>query len=78
MFEKLLIKDTGGKKSVTMTAFVYGFLVVNAKLILSGITVAGFKMEVFTGGEYAAALAALGAIYTLRRHFNGDQKEENK
>lgn len=35
---KLLIKDSAGKPSVTMTAFVTGFVVVNAKLLLSGVT----------------------------------------
>lgn len=38
---KFLIKDSDCKPSVTMTAFVIGFLVVNAKLLLSGVTIAG-------------------------------------
>lgn len=77
----LLIKDSSGKPSVTMTAFVTGFLVVNAKLLLSGITIVGFKMAAFTGGEYAAALSALGAIYVMRRNFGNTEealKETNK
>lgn len=67
MFDKILLKDTSGKKSVTVTAFVLGFLVVNAKLLVSGITVAGYTMAAFTGSEYGVAVGALGAIYVLRR-----------
>lgn len=64
---KILIKDSDGKPSVTMSAFVTGFIVVNAKLLLSGITIAGYTMTAFTGGEYAAAVGALGAVYVMRR-----------
>jgi hypothetical protein len=64
---KLLIKDSSGKPSVTMTAFVTGFMVVNAKLLISGLKIAGYTMAAFTGGEYAAAVGALGAVYVMRR-----------
>jgi hypothetical protein len=72
---KILIKDSSGKPSATMTAFVTGFLVVNAKLLLSGITLAGYTMAAFTGGEYAAALSALGGIYVMRRNFGNENKD---
>jgi hypothetical protein len=72
---KLLIKDSGGKPSVTMTAFVTGFVVVNAKLLLSGVTLAGYTMAAFTGGEYAAAVGALGAVYVLRRNSEKENKD---
>ena len=63
----MLIKDSDGKKSITMTAFVLGFIVVNLKLIFAGMTVYGITIAAFTGVEYGAALGALGAIYVLRR-----------
>ena len=66
---KLLLKDSSGKKSVTMTAFVLGFVVANLKLLFSGMTIGGLTLQAFTGGEYAAAIGALGAVYTLRRNF---------
>lgn len=72
---KLLIKDSDGKPSVTMTAFVTGFIVVNLKLIVSGLTLAGYKMAPFTGVDYSAAIGALGAVYVMRR--SGGSKEEN-
>lgn len=72
---KLLIKDSAGKPSVTMTAFVTGFVVVNAKLLLSGVTLAGYTMAAFTGGEYAAAVGALGAVYVLRRNSEKENKD---
>lgn len=72
-----LIKDSSGKKSATMTAFVLGFIVVNLKLIFSGITVGSFTIASFTGGEYSSSLISLGAIYVLRRNF-GNTDESNK
>jgi hypothetical protein len=67
--KKLLIKDSGGAPSVTMTAFVVGFCVVNLKLLLAGVDFMGFKMSDFTGLDYSAAVSALGAIYVMRRNF---------
>jgi len=71
---KLLINDSSGKPSVTMTAFVTGFMVVNLKLLISGLTIAGYTMAAFTGGEYAAALSALGGVYVMRRNFGNPEK----
>lgn len=74
---KILIKDSDGKPSVTMTAFVTGFIVVNTKLLISGLTIAGYTMAVFGGGDYAAALSALGGIYVIRRNFGNPDKNDN-
>ncbi len=73
---KMLIKDSGGKPSVTMTAFCWGCFVVNLKLILSGMTIKGYTMAAFGGGEYAAAMGALGAVYVLRRATGESAKED--
>jgi len=66
----LWLKDSKtNKESVTMTLFVYGFIVATIKLLLSGIEIIDkVKMDNFTGIDYAAVLAALGAIYTLRKN----------
>lgn len=64
----MFLKDSSGKRSITMSAFVVGFLVVNAKLLLSGVTIAGFTMTPFTGSEYSMAVAALGGVYIMRRN----------
>jgi hypothetical protein len=61
--------------TTTMTAFVLGFIVVNAKLLLSGMTLGGLELAPFTGVEYAAAVSALGAIYVLRRSTDPANKE---
>lgn len=74
--DSLLIKNSDGKKSVTMTAFCVGFLIVNAKLVLSGMTIGPVELAPFTGGEYAAAVAALGAIYVLRRNTETREKTD--
>lgn len=72
---KFLIKDSKGDPSVTMTTFVLGSIVVNLKLILSGMEIVGYKMAPFTGGEYSAAIAALGGVYVLRRSTDPAKKE---
>lgn len=75
---KFLLKDSSGEPSVTMTAFVTGFIVVNLKLLISGLTIGGYKMAAFTGGEYAAALSALGAVYVMRRNFGNPSGDGSK
>ena len=74
----MLIKDSSGKKSVTMTAFVMGFIVCNVKLLVGGMTIGGLTINAFTGGEYAAAIGALGSIYVLRRNFGKPDGSEEK
>lgn len=64
---KFLLKDSSGNKSLTATVFVLGFLVVNLKLVFSGMTLMGVTLANFGGGDYAAAVGALGAIYVMRR-----------
>ena len=56
-----------GEKSVTLTLFVSGFVVCLLKLIGSGVSVGSVTLSAFTGGDFAAAIGALGAIYTARR-----------
>ena len=56
-----------------MTAFCLGFVVVNVKLLIAGLTIGSYQMAEFSGTEYGAAIAALGAIYVLRR--SGDKEK---
>lgn len=64
----MFILDPKTKKpSVTLTAFIIGFLVCTGKLLLSGIKTDIITFEQFGGMDYAAALAALGGIYVLRK-----------
>jgi hypothetical protein len=64
--KKLLLKDNQGKPSYTTTAFVLGLVVVNAKFLFSGLEIGSFKLIALSGVEYAAALAAVGALYNMR------------
>lgn len=77
MLNKLLLKDSSGKKSTTVTAFVLGFIVVNLKLLASGLTLVGYEMSAFSGGDYAAAIGALGAVYVMRRSTGNKYKGES-
>jgi hypothetical protein len=74
--ENFLLKDTSGKKSTTLTAFIIGFITVNIKLLISGLTIGGYTMSNFSGIDYSAALAALGAIYVLRRSTDSHKDED--
>ena len=55
------------EKSVTLTFFALGFVVAVVKLAFSGITIAGFQVEQFSGVDFAAVVGALGGVYALRR-----------
>lgn len=74
---KYLIKDSTGKPSVTHTAFIIGFITATAKLLLSGVEIGGLTLEPFSGGDYAAAVSALGAIYVLRRNMGNPEKKDS-
>lgn len=63
------------KPSVTLTAFVIGFLVCTFKLLVSGLKTDIITFEQFSGVDYGAALAALGGIYVLRKK-DSIKKEE--
>lgn len=65
----MFIKDPKtGEQSVTLTAFVAGFAVATLKLLVSGLTVAGVSVAAFSGGDFAAVVGSLGAIYAMRKH----------
>lgn len=74
--QKFLLKDSSGKKSTTVTVFILGAIVVNLKLILSGITLAGITFGEFSGVDYGASLSALGGVYILRRYNDKKPPEE--
>jgi len=71
-----MLKDSSGKESTTVTAFIIGFIVVNVKLLISGLTIAGMTFSAFSGSEYGIAVSALGAVYVLRRATEKPQMEE--
>lgn len=78
MFNGMLMKDSTGKKSLTATAFAYGFVVVNTKLILSGMTLLGMTFAPFAGSDYGMAVGALGAIYVMRRNTDPEATKRAK
>lgn len=69
-----MLKDSDGKKSLTATLFVIGFLAATIKLLVGGLTIVGVTMAPFSGVEYGACLAALGGIYVVRRKNEKDTK----
>jgi hypothetical protein len=52
---------------------------LNAKLILSGIQITEtFKISDFSGVDYAAGIAAIGTVYTLRKNKTIRLEKEEK
>jgi hypothetical protein len=75
--DKFLLSNTNGDKSLTATMFVIAFIVAIAKLLLSGMTIYGFNIPVFTASEFAMVMASAGAIYSIRR-YNDSKTTETK
>ena len=72
-----LFNDSSGNPSLTTTAFVLGFVVAVLKLLISGLTIGSFKMDTFTGVDFAAVVGALGTVYAMRRN-NSENKEDTE
>ena len=70
------MKDNDGKPSVTLTAFVVGFIVVCLKLVFSGVQFnEHMKLSDFSGVDFGAAIAALGGVYALRKNSKQEKKD---
>lgn len=63
--------------SVTLTVFITGFIICTGKLLLSGIKTDIITFEQFSGVDYAAALAALGGIYVMRKNRTIHKKDKD-
>lgn len=77
--DDILLKDpSSGGPSTTRSVFFYGALVCLGKLLVSGMSIKGFNLGSFGGGDFAAAIGALGAIYALDKKVSGSAptKEE--
>jgi len=68
-----------GKPSYTLTVFITGSLIVNLKLILSGIEIMDkIKMSEFSGSDYSMAMAALAALYVGNKTLKKSKVEEKE
>jgi len=83
MFNKihhiLMITDVHtGKPSYTATMVVVGFLVINIKLLLSGMQFTdAIRMSDFSGIDYSACLGALGGIHIFNKSKSSQTEEQN-
>lgn len=55
-------------RETTRKLFIIGFVVCTLKLLTSGCSFGSVKLGEFGGGDFAAAVGALGAIYAARKH----------
>lgn len=71
-----IIDDTTGKLSYSRTMVLVGFLVVNAKLIFSGINILDkFKISDFSGVDYGASIAALSGLHIFNKQINNQNTD---
>ena len=56
------------EKSVTVTLLTITFIIALAKIMVSGMTIGGFKMAAFSGVDFAAMIGAVGGVYGFRKH----------
>lgn len=69
MFQSL--RDPDGDFDLVLVMYVLGFLVACFKLVVSGNTILGVQMSSFTGSDFGMVIAALGGVYSLRKHSDG-------
>lgn len=65
------IRNTQGKKDALLTFAVIGFVVVLAKVLLNGATVAGVSFGTVDPALVGAVLAPTLAAYTTKRVVGG-------
>jgi len=61
--------------SVTLTLLVVGFAVCLAKMCFSGLELGALHLSAFGGGDFAASVGSLGALYAARRHPSMNDKD---
>jgi hypothetical protein len=69
--------DTG-KKSVTVTLLIWGFLICTTRLLLSDIKIGIIHLGAFSGSDFALAVGAVGAIYAARKHSDNLKPNQTK
>lgn len=68
--------DTG-KKSVTVTLFVIGYVTCLLKLLTSGMSFGTLSLGAFTASDFAIIVSSLGAIYWGRKHTDANSTKLN-
>ena len=71
----MLLTDTSGKKSLTMTLTVVAFVIVVFKVLLSGVAIGSFSFGVLEPTTAIAVLTPVIAAYTARRLGDDTQKQ---
>lgn len=62
------IKDSRGRESTTLTFVSIAFAVLVIKFAAAGITIGSIATPPMTGGEFAAAMAAIMATWLGREY----------
>lgn len=71
---KFWLKDPKTNEySVTVTLLTITFVIALIKVLISGVTISGFKMNNFGGTDFAAMVGAVGAIYGWRKKTDKDK-----
>jgi len=57
-----------GKPSITLTFVVPAMVLAQVKFALAGLTILGQTFPEFSGTDFAAAFASIGAVWWGREH----------
>lgn len=79
LIDTFVLKNKQGLPSYSTSIVVYSFLIINMKLIFSGISITEhIQLSPFSGIDYAAALAAISALHVGNKKLNSPQDKEDK
>jgi hypothetical protein len=71
-----LRNPNSGQKDVSLTAFIFGFMIATFKLLVAGMTIYSFKMSTFSGGDYALVVGALGSLHIYNSLSNNNSNSD--
>lgn len=76
---KILLKKIEGGGSYSLTFSTIAFIVINLKLIFSGMDIGHYlHLSDFSGVDYGAALAAISALHIGNKVANNSSSKDNK
>lgn len=59
-------------------AFYVGFIIINFKLLASGLTIHTYRMSDVSVSDWATGIAALAALYVSNKHIDNLQKNKQE
>jgi len=71
-----LTDPKNGKKSVSLTLLIIGFITALVKLLLADSTIKGFTFGSFSGSDFSMVVGTVAALYFSRRYKSFTEKDK--